>query len=105
MAYNNDYEIEISDDSEATTTDVESSSFRDKPATTTNIKEKRMSSSKSKSYSIPCSNAFTEGVFNHMKHAWTPSRNSMAVETVAAELQIRLNCQMKCNDVFFIRTK
>ncbi|CAF4680811.1 unnamed protein product, partial [Rotaria magnacalcarata] len=35
MAYNNDYEIEISDDSEATTattTDVESSSFRDKPA-------------------------------------------------------------------------
>ncbi|CAF5193030.1 unnamed protein product, partial [Rotaria magnacalcarata] len=49
MAYNNDYEIEISDDSEATTTtttDVESSSFRDKPAT--NIKEKKISSSKSK---------------------------------------------------------
>ncbi|CAF5087119.1 unnamed protein product, partial [Rotaria magnacalcarata] len=42
MAYNNDYEIEISDDSEATTTtttDVESSSFRDKLAT--NIKEKK----------------------------------------------------------------
>ncbi|CAF4474433.1 unnamed protein product, partial [Rotaria magnacalcarata] len=41
MVYNNDYEIEISDDSEATTTttDVESSSFRDKPAT--NIKEKK----------------------------------------------------------------
>jgi len=51
-------------------------------------------------YSIPCSNAFTEGVFNHMKHLWTPSRNLMSVEAVAAELQIRLNCQMKCNDFF-----
>jgi hypothetical protein len=51
-------------------------------------------------YSIPCSNAFTEGVFNHMKYAWTPSRNLMLVETVAAELKIRLNCQMKCNEFF-----
>ena len=51
-------------------------------------------------YSIPCSNAFTEGAFNHMKHAWTPSRNLMAVEAVAAELQIRLNCQMKCHEFF-----
>ncbi|CAF1459085.1 unnamed protein product, partial [Didymodactylos carnosus] len=51
-------------------------------------------------YSIPCSNAFAEGVFSHMKHAWTPSRNSMSIETVAAELQIRLNCKMKCNDFF-----
>ena len=51
-------------------------------------------------YSISCSNAFAEDVFSHMKHAWTPSRNSMSVETVAAELQIRLNCHMKCNDFF-----
>ncbi|CAF2823934.1 unnamed protein product [Rotaria sp. Silwood2] len=55
-------------------------------------------------YSIPCSNAFTEGVFNPMKQAWIPSRNLMSVETIAAELQIRLNGQMKCDD-FFIRTK
>ncbi|CAF1946616.1 unnamed protein product [Rotaria magnacalcarata] len=39
-------------------------------------------------------------LFNHMKHAWTPSRNSMSIEIVAAELQIRLNCQMKCNEFF-----
>ena len=51
-------------------------------------------------YSIPCSNAFTEAVFNHMKHAWTPSRNSMSVETIAAELQIRLNCKMKCSEFY-----
>ncbi|CAF4037025.1 unnamed protein product [Rotaria sordida] len=57
-------------------------------------------------YSIPCSNAFTEGVFNHMKLAWTPSRNSMNVETVAAELQIRLNCKLKCYDFFsFVQTE
>ena len=41
---------------------------------------------------------FSTGVFNHMKHLWTPSRNLMSVEAVTAELQIRLNCQMKCND-------
>ena len=51
-------------------------------------------------YSIPCTNAFAEGVFSHMKHAWTPSRNSMSIKTIAAELQIRLNCQMKCDDFF-----
>ncbi|CAF0976123.1 unnamed protein product [Didymodactylos carnosus] len=44
-------------------------------------------------YSIPCSNAFTNGVFSHMKHAWTPSQNLMSSETVAAELKIRLNCR------------
>ena len=43
---------------------------------------------------------FPIGVFNHMKHLWTPSRNLMSVEAVAAELQIRLNCQMKCSDFF-----
>jgi hypothetical protein len=49
-------------------------------------------------YSIPCSNAFTEGVFSHMKHSWTASRNSMLTETVAAESKIRLNCKMKCSE-------
>ena len=51
-------------------------------------------------YSIPCSNAFTEGMFNQLKHEWTPSRNSMSVEAIAAELQIRLNGHMKCDDFF-----
>jgi hypothetical protein len=45
MELNKDDEIEISEDSEATTGE-ESHSFRDKP--TTNIKEKKISSSKSK---------------------------------------------------------
>lgn len=51
-------------------------------------------------YSIPCSNAFVEGVFSHMRHAWTPSRNSMSTETIAAELKIRLNSKMKCEDFY-----
>ena len=51
-------------------------------------------------YSIPCSNAFAEGVFSHMKHAWTPSRNSMSTEAVATELKIRLNSKMKCKDFY-----
>jgi hypothetical protein len=57
-------------------------------------------------YTIPCSNAYTEGVFSHMKHAWTAYRHSMSTETVAAELKIRLNCQMNCNDFFkFIQSQ
>ncbi|CAF4109262.1 unnamed protein product [Rotaria sp. Silwood2] len=51
-------------------------------------------------YSIPCSNAFAEGVFSHMKHAWTPSRNSMSTETIATELKIRLNSKIKCEDFY-----
>ena len=55
---------------------------------------------------IPCSNAFAEGVFSHMKHAWTASRNLISSETVAAELQIRLNCKMKYSDFFtFVQTE
>jgi hypothetical protein len=57
-------------------------------------------------YSISCSNAFAEGVFSHIKHAWTASRNLMSSETVAAQLQIRLNCKMKCSDFFtFVQTE
>ena len=51
-------------------------------------------------YSIPCSNAFVEAVFSHMKSAWTASRNSMVNETIAAELKIRLNSTMACEDFF-----
>lgn len=35
-----------------------------------------------------------------MKHAWIASRNPMSTATVAAELQIRLNCKMKYTDFF-----
>jgi hypothetical protein len=51
-------------------------------------------------YSIPCSNAFAEGVFSHMKHAWTPNRNLMSTDTIAAELKIRLNGKMKRKDFY-----
>jgi hypothetical protein len=51
-------------------------------------------------YSIPCSNAFAEGVFSHMKHAWTPSRNLLSTDTIAAELKIRLNSKMKCEHFY-----
>jgi hypothetical protein len=51
-------------------------------------------------YSIPCSNAFAEGVFSHMKHTWIPSRNLMSTETIAAELKIQLNSKMKCEDFY-----
>ena len=50
----------------------------------------------------PCSNAFVEGVFSHMKSAWTASRNSMVNETIAAELKIRLNNTKKCGDFFLL---
>ena len=35
-----------------------------------------------------------------MKSAWTASRNSMGNETIAAELKIRLNSTMACEDFF-----
>jgi len=50
----NENYVEISEDSEAATI-------------TTNYQE--IIKLISFIYSIPCSNAFTEGVFNHMKHA------------------------------------
>ena len=51
-------------------------------------------------YSIPCSNAFAEGVLNHMKPVWTLSRNLMSTETIAAELKRRLNSKVKCEDFY-----
>ncbi len=47
-------------------------------------------------YSISCSNAFAKGIFSHMKQAWTPSKNLMSIETIAAEWKIRLSSNMKC---------
>ncbi|CAF4553489.1 unnamed protein product, partial [Rotaria socialis] len=57
-------------------------------------------------YSIPCSNAFVEGAFNQRKSAWTASRNLTVNETIAAELKIRFNSTMTCEDFFsFVQTQ
>jgi hypothetical protein len=50
--------------------------------------------------SIPCSNAYVEGIFSQMKHCWTASRNLMSTELVSAELKIRLNSRISCTDFF-----
>lgn len=53
---------------------------------------------------IPCNensgSSCTQDVFNHRKRVWIFILNSMSLETVAAKLKIRLNCQMKCNESF-----
>ena len=48
-------------------------------------------------FSIPCSNAYVESIFSHMKHSWNDYRNNMDIGLVAAKLQIRLNCSYSCN--------
>jgi len=50
--------------------------------------------------SIPCSNAYVEGIFSQMKHCWTASRNLMSTELVSAELKIRMNSRISCTDFF-----
>ncbi|CAF1285731.1 unnamed protein product, partial [Rotaria sp. Silwood1] len=51
-------------------------------------------------FSIPCSNAFAESIFSHMNHLWSDYRNRMDMELVAAELQIRKNANISCNDFY-----
>ncbi|CAM4927842.1 unnamed protein product [Rotaria socialis] len=53
-------------------------------------------------YSIPCSNAFVEGVLSQRKSAWTGSRNLTVNETIAAELKIRFNSTMTYEDFFLL---
>ncbi|CAF3328700.1 unnamed protein product [Rotaria socialis] len=53
-------------------------------------------------YSILCSNAFVEGVISQRKSPWTASRNLAANETIAAELKIRFNSTMTCEDFFLL---
>ncbi|CAF3408905.1 unnamed protein product [Rotaria socialis] len=53
-------------------------------------------------HSIPCSNAFVEGIFNQRKSARTASRNLTVNETIAAELKIRFNSTMTCEDFFLL---
>ncbi|CAF3566497.1 unnamed protein product [Rotaria socialis] len=52
-------------------------------------------------YSIPCSNAFVEGVLSQRKSAWAGSRNLTVNEMIAAELKIRFNSTITYEDFFF----
>ncbi|CAF1323796.1 unnamed protein product [Rotaria sordida] len=47
-------------------------------------------------FSIPCTNAYVETIFSHMKHAWSDYRNRMDIELVDAELKIRMNSDYPC---------
>ncbi|XP_031329485.1 uncharacterized protein LOC116170636 [Photinus pyralis] len=46
--------------------------------------------------SIPVSNAFPERIFSLMGNLWTDERNRMRVELVKAELCVKLNFSMSC---------
>lgn len=50
--------------------------------------------------SIPCSNAHTERVFSIMTSAWRNERNRLEVDTVKAELQVCVNLQEECSEVY-----
>ncbi|CAM4985301.1 unnamed protein product, partial [Rotaria socialis] len=47
-------------------------------------------------FSIPCTNAYVETIFSHIKHAWSDYRNHMDIELVDAELKIRVNSDYPC---------
>lgn len=47
-------------------------------------------------FSIPCSNAFVESIFSNMTHLWSNYRNRMDIDLVQAELQIRTNSNIPC---------
>ncbi len=51
-------------------------------------------------FSIPCSNAYVEGVFSIMKHLYDDQRNRMSTELIAAELKIRLNSSLSCTEIY-----
>lgn len=50
-------------------------------------------------YSIPASNAYVEGVFSELKHLLNDHRNRMTVESIAAELKIRRNGSLSCDEL------
>uniref|UniRef100_A0A914D690 HAT C-terminal dimerisation domain-containing protein n=1 Tax=Acrobeloides nanus TaxID=290746 RepID=A0A914D690_9BILA len=50
--------------------------------------------------SIPVSNAFVEQVFSLCGAQWTDQRNSLKPETVKALLQVRVNFDLTCNEMF-----
>ncbi|XP_060088693.1 uncharacterized protein LOC132567096 [Heteronotia binoei] len=54
----------------------------------------------SKILSIPCSNAFVERVFSLMSARWTETRNRCNVDLVKAELQVKVNFDMDCEQFY-----
>ncbi|XP_060096772.1 uncharacterized protein LOC132573285 [Heteronotia binoei] len=60
----------------------------------------------SKILSIPCSNAFVERVFSLMSAHWTETRNRCNVDLVKAELQVKVNFDMDCEQFYhYIKEK
>lgn len=54
----------------------------------------------SKTMSIPISNAFVERIFSIMESVWRGDRNRMRLNLVKAELAIRINFDMTCEQFF-----
>lgn len=51
--------------------------------------------------SIPGSNAHTERVFSSLKnHKWTASRNKISVELIKSQLQVVVNFNYSCKELF-----
>ena len=59
----------------------------------------------SKVLSIPISNAFVERIFSIMNNLWTEERNNLSVPMVKAELCVRINYNMNCNEFLDFITK
>lgn len=55
--------------------------------------------------SIPVSNAFVERVFSLCGAQWTDDRNSLKVETVKALLQVKVNLEMNCVEMYHLLMK
>ncbi|CAF1304803.1 unnamed protein product [Rotaria sordida] len=51
-------------------------------------------------YSLPCSNAYVESAFSHMKHLLNDRRSCMTTELISAELKIRLNSTLSSTELY-----
>lgn len=51
-----------------------------------------------KIFSIPISNAFVERVFSLMGNLWADERNCLSVDMVKAELIVKINYNMNCQE-------
>lgn len=56
-------------------------------------------------FSLPVSNAMCERIFSLMARAWRQERNKLLISTLAAELIVKTNMNLSCNDFEqFLRT-